>query len=95
MESSETSPLLESLLGKIVVVDLSSTYVCLGTLTGCDTQFLEIRDADLHDFRDSPGSREVYVHDSVRLGIRRNRARVLIRCAEVVAITRFDDIATF
>jgi hypothetical protein len=95
MESSESSPLLESLLGKIVVVDLISTYVCLGTLTGCDTQFLEIRDADLHDFRDSPGSREVYVHDSVRLGIRRNRARVLIRCAEVVAITRFDDIATF
>ena len=58
-------------------------------------QFLEFHDADLHDFRDSPATREVYVHDSVRLGIRRNRARVLIRRAEIVAITRFDDIATF
>lgn len=95
MESPGISPLLESLLGKIVVVDLVSTYVCLGTLAGCDHQFLDLHDADLHDFRDSPGSREVYVHDSVRLGIRRNRARVLIRCEEVVAITRFDDIATF
>lgn len=95
METAENSPLLESVLGKIVVVDLVSSYVCLGTLTGCDFHYLELRDADLHDFRDSPGSREVYVHDSVRLGIRRNRARVLLRCDEVVAITRFDDIATF
>lgn len=95
MEPSELSPLLESLLGKIVIVDLISSYVCLGTFVTCDAQFLELHDADLHDFRDSPASREVYVHDSVRLGIRRNRARVLIRRAEIVAITKFDDIATF
>ena len=50
-------------------------------------------DADLHDFRDSTATREVYVYDSARLGIRRNRARVLIRRDEVVAIARFDDIA--
>src|SRR5208282_3142573 len=93
LDSSELSPLLEALLGKVVVVDLISSYACLGTLVGCDALFLELRDADLHDFRDSPASREVYVHDSARLGIRRNRARVLIRRAEIVAITRFDDIA--
>lgn len=95
MESSDITPLLESLLGKTVVIDLRSTYVCLGMLVGCDAQFLELHDADLHDFRDSPASREVYVYDSVRLGIRRNRSRVLIRRDEVVALTRFDDIATF
>ncbi len=95
MESSESSPLLKSFLGKIVVVDLISAYVCLGTFVASDVQFLELRDADLHDFRDSPATREVYVHDSVRLGIRRNRSRVLIRRAEIVAITEFNDIATF
>ncbi len=95
MERSGSSPLLEPLLGKVVVVDLASTYVCLGTLVGCDHQFLELHEADLHDFRDSPATREVYVHDSVRLGIRRNRARVLIRREEIVGITRFDDIAKF
>ncbi len=56
----------------------SSTYVCLGRLIGFDREFLELADADLHDFRDSPATREVYVYDSVRLGIRRNRARVLL-----------------
>jgi hypothetical protein len=35
------------------------------------------------------------VHDSVRLGIRRNRNSVLIRREQVVALTRFDEIAVF
>jgi hypothetical protein len=64
----------------------------MGTLAGFDGAYLEVVDADLHDFRDSAATREVYVYDSVRLGIRRNRARVLIRRDEVVAITRFVDI---
>jgi small nuclear ribonucleoprotein (snRNP)-like protein len=93
MVNWEISPLLAPLLGQIVVVDLRSTYVCLGTLVSCDVHFLELQDADLHDFRDSPATREVYVYDSVRLGIRRNRSRVLIRHDEVVAIARFADIA--
>ena len=93
MADWELSSLIAPLLGQVVVVDLRSTYVCLGTLVSCDVQFLELKDADLHDFRDSPATREVYVYDSVRLGIRRNRARVLVRQDEVVAITRFADIA--
>jgi hypothetical protein len=95
METLANSPLLDEFLGKIVVVDLISSYVCLGTLVGSDALFLDLRDADLHDFRDSTATREVYVHDSVRLGIRRNRSRVLIRRDQVVALTRFDQIATF
>jgi small nuclear ribonucleoprotein (snRNP)-like protein len=93
MVSWEPSPHLTALVDQIVVIDFRSTYVCLGTLVSCDEQFLELRDADLHDFRDSPATREVYVYDSVRYGIRRNRSRVLVRQDEVVAITRFRDIA--
>jgi hypothetical protein len=77
----------------MVVVDMRSTYVCLGTLASVGDDFLELMDADLHDFRDSPATRENYVYDSVRLGIRRNRARLLVRQDEIVAVTRFADIA--
>jgi small nuclear ribonucleoprotein (snRNP)-like protein len=93
MASWEHSTLLAPLIGQIVVVDLKSTYVCLGMLVRCDELFLEVTDADLHDFRDSTATREVYVYDSARLGIRRNRTRVLVRMDDVVAITRFADIA--
>jgi len=93
MEIREQSPRLKALIGQMIVVDMRSAYVCLGTLVGLDEHFVELMDADLHDFRDSPATREVYVYDSARLGIRRNRARVLVRQDEVVAITRFADIA--
>jgi hypothetical protein len=93
MDSHGTSPLLEALIGEVVVVDLRSPYVCLGTLSRLDHAFIELLDADLHDFRDSRKTREVYVYDSARLGIRRNRAKVLVLRDEVVAITRFSDIA--
>jgi hypothetical protein len=93
MASWEQSTLLTALMGQVVVVDLTSTYVCLGTLVSCDELFLELKDADLHDFRDSSATRELYVYDSARLGIHRNRARVLIRLDDVIALTRFTDIA--
>ncbi len=93
MASREPSPQLTALIGQMIVVDMRSSYVCLGTLVGFDEYFLDLMDADLHDFRDSPATREVYVYDSARLGIRRNRARVLVRQDDVVAITRFADIA--
>ncbi|HEV3121801.1 MAG TPA: hypothetical protein VGY53_07860 [Isosphaeraceae bacterium] len=86
------TPYLESLKGQAVIIDLRSPYVCLGTLIGWDSLYLELADADLHDFRDSQATREVYVYDSARLGIRRNRARVLVRRDDVVAVTRFADI---
>ena len=92
MIDDELSPLLSRLIGEVVVIDLSSPYVCLGTLAGLDRDFLELLDADLHDFRDSQATREVYIYDSARLGIRRNRARVLIRRGEVVSIARFQDV---
>lgn len=92
MESPNRSEPLVSLIGQVVVVDLRSSYVCLGTLVGLDPSFLELVDADLHDFRDSAATREVYIYDSVRLGIRRNRARVLLRVDDIVAVTRFTDI---
>lgn len=94
MDRLDTSERLARLVGQVVVVDLRSSYVCLGTLVGLDQAFLELVDADLHDFRDSTATREVYVYDSVRLGIRRNRARVLLRLDEVVAVTRFADISS-
>ena len=92
MIEDELSPLLSRWIGEVVVIDLSSPYVCLGTLAGLDRDFLELLDADLHDFRDSQATREVYAYDSARLGIRRNRARVLIRRDEVVSIARFQDV---
>ena len=85
-------PELADLVGEVVVLDLRSSYVCLGTLAAVGPQFFTLTDADLHDFRDSTATREVYVYDSARLGIRRNRARVHVLRDDVIAVARFRDV---
>jgi hypothetical protein len=93
MDPHDPSPLLASLIGQVVVIDFRASYVCLGTLVGLDNEFFEVHDADLHDFRDSQATREVYVYETVRLGIRRNRMRVLVRRDEIIAIARLADVS--
>jgi small nuclear ribonucleoprotein (snRNP)-like protein len=85
--------MLDEYLNQKVVVDLNSPYVCLGTLTRLDDHFLELKNADLHDLRDTDTTRENYVAASHTTGIKRNRKKVLISRREVIAISRLDDVA--
>jgi small nuclear ribonucleoprotein (snRNP)-like protein len=84
--------MLEAFVGQKVVIDLRSSYVCLGTLQRFDEQFLEVRHADLHDLRDTKTSRENYIVESRLTGIKRNRRSVLIVRSEVVAVSRLEDV---
>jgi hypothetical protein len=84
--------MLEEFLKQVVVVDLRSTFVCLGTLEKMDDTYLELRDADLHDLRDTRTSRENYVAAAKATGIKPNRQRVLVVRAEMVAIARLRDV---
>jgi hypothetical protein len=84
--------MLQELIGQVIVVDMRGPYVCLGTLKSLDEQFLELGNADLHDLRDTQTSRENYVADSRLSGIKRNRKRVLVVRAEVVAVSRLEDV---
>ncbi len=84
--------MLEEMIGEKVVVDLRSEYVALGTLLRVDEHFLELRNADLHDLRDTDTTRELYVVESHATGINRNRKRLLIVRAEMVAIARLADV---
>jgi small nuclear ribonucleoprotein (snRNP)-like protein len=84
--------MLEEMIGQKVVVDMRSQYVCLGTLTRADDHFLELKNADLHDLRDTDTTREMYVIDSHNTGIKRNRRRMLLVRTDIVAIARLDDV---
>ena len=84
--------MLDEFLDQKVVVDCKSEYVCLGTLKGYDGSFLELRNADLHDLRDTDTSRENYVAASVATGIKRNRKRLLVSRGDIVAISKMEDV---
>jgi hypothetical protein len=84
--------MLEELIGDRVVIDLRSPYVCIGILVRVDERSLELKNADLHDLRDTETTRERYVVDARATGIKRNRKRVLVVRGEMVAIARLDDV---
>ncbi|HEX4591444.1 MAG TPA: hypothetical protein VH120_16025 [Gemmataceae bacterium] len=83
--------LLDDMIGGKVVIDLRSTYVALGTLVGADEHFLELKNADLHDLRDTDTTRENYIAESKATGIKRNRKRVLVLRSDMVAVARLED----
>jgi small nuclear ribonucleoprotein (snRNP)-like protein len=84
--------MLDEYLNEKVVVDMNTTFVCLGKLTRFDDHFLELKHADVHDLRDTDTTRENYIAESVATGVKRNRKRVLIRRDQMVAISMLDDV---
>jgi hypothetical protein len=84
--------MLDQFVGQAVVVDLRSPFVCLGTLQHVDEMYLELRNADFHDLRDSDSTREFYVATARQTGIKRNRKRVLVTRSEVVAVSALEDV---
>lgn len=82
----------EKLLGQEVVLDVVSQYVYLGTLASCDDKYIVLERADVHDLRDTKTTRELYILDSRRYGIRGNRDRVLVRLQEVVSLSALTDV---
>ncbi len=84
--------MLEEWIGEIVVIDLRSPYVCLGTLKSVHPDYVEMRNADLHDLRDTDTTRENYIASSVATGVKRNRKKLLLMRGDIVAIARLTDV---
>lgn len=83
---------LSHLLGEEVVLDTVANYVIAGRLLSTNAACVTLADADVHDLRDSKSSRELYVIETKRLGVRVNRKQVMVRWQEVVAISRLADV---
>ena len=83
---------METLLGQIVVTDVESLFVFIGTLSSINNKTVVMEDVDVHDLRDSKTTRERYVLDSRRDGVRANRKRVYIQRDQVVSISALSDV---
>jgi hypothetical protein len=87
-----TDSALDQLIRRDVVIDVVSPFVYLGKLIAYDAKYVTLERADVHDLRDTATTRELYVIDSKRLGIRANRERVLVRVGEIVSVSALEDV---
>ena len=91
MDSEGWAPLV----GQVVVVDTNSSFVYLGTLVKVDADFLVMKEVDVHDRNEGPSTKEQYVIDTKRFGVKPNRKEVSVRKALVVSLSRLDDVVTY
>jgi hypothetical protein len=89
---AERTTILETFAGKLIVLDLTSPYVILGTFYGMDGPYYVVDQADIHDLRDTTSTRDVYVLDAKRHGVNSNRKRILVREDGVVGIALLADV---
>ncbi len=83
---------LTAFIGHLVVADLDDHFLVIGTLTHVAPDHLAFANADLHDHREANSTREVYVIESRKIGVRVNRHHVWIPRNRLVAVSRLDDV---
>jgi len=96
--TSETTSEVDELapfLGQPVVLDTRGEIIYLGTLKHVGGWFLELTDADVHDMVDSRTSKEHYLMESARHGVRKNRHQVFVRKSEVVSISLLSQVILY
>ena len=57
-----------------------------------ERESLLLKNADVHDLRDSATTREVYIHDARVHGVQPNRKSVQVRLDQVVSVSLLDDV---
>jgi hypothetical protein len=81
--------------GQNIIVDTVSHFIYIGKVEDVSDYFLTLRDADVHDRRESPSMNEKYILDSKKFGVRCNRKMVHIRLQEVISISLLDDVIEY
>ena len=82
-------------VGQVVVVDTNSNYVYIGTLASVQDHFIEMKDVDVHDRGEGLSTKEKYIMEVKRFGVKPNRKEVSIRKTTIVSVSRLEDVLTY
>jgi small nuclear ribonucleoprotein (snRNP)-like protein len=87
--------ILSTYLKKKVVVDTRSSWVYIGTLEKIGDRYVVLSDVDVHDNNSVEATKEFYVLESKKTGIKSNRHKVNINMDFVVSISGLDEVKNF
>jgi len=83
---------LDNLIGHEVVLDTDGAMVYLGRLVSCRAGGFWLQEADVHNCNEGHATREQYVAESARDGIRVNRNRVFVIRQTVTSLSALSDV---
>ena len=82
-------------MDKEVVIDTKSSYLFMGTLNKIEDHFLTVLEVDVHDHNDFTKTKEIYVMEAAKHGIKVNRKATKIVRSEIIAISLLDDVVIY
>jgi len=85
---------LDELVGCEVVLDTAGPIVYLGKLTCIDERGFWLEDADLHNTSEGHATREQYIAEAARDGIRVNRRWICVLRPTAISISALADVVT-
>ena len=94
-DQGQTSREPAALIGRAVVVDCRGWFIYAGQLESVGEHWLALTDADMHDHRESNSTRERYIMEIAKHGVRKNRERVFVRMDMVVSMSALDDVTVY
>jgi len=86
---------LQELVASEVVLDTASPYLYIGRLAEVDEWFLRLEDADVHDSNETRTTKEVYILEARKFGIKKNRHNVLVRTGKVISVSLLKDVIKY
>lgn len=86
---------LANFLGKEIVIDTKSQYVYIGVLEEEGEMFLALRDVDVHDRTESPSTKEVYIMEALKYGIKVNRRSVKVMRQDIISISLLSEVVLY
>ncbi len=85
---------LDDLVGCEVVLDTPGTIVYLGKLISYSQEGFWLETADMHNTAEGHATREQYIVESARDGIRVNRQKILVFRHTVISLSALSDVIT-
>ena len=86
---------LRELTGEEVVLDTNSPYLYIGRLAEVDEWFIRLEDADVHDSTETRTTKEVYLIEARKYGVKKNRLSVLVRADKVISASRLSEVIEY
>lgn len=86
---------LATYLKKKVVIDTRSQWIYIGVLEDIIEHCILLSDVDVHDNDSAQATKEFYVLESKKTGIKSNRHKVFINMDFVVSFSGLEDIKNF
>lgn len=85
----------QNALGSNVVIDTNSPYLYLGKLSEVNEWFVTLTEVDVHDQREGSSTKEYYVIEAKKYGVKVNRKKVSIRKEQIVSFSRLDEVVEY